>query len=168
MVALCDQCETVTLCSRRGECLPVVGEKQNQGKSLGQIFHEAAYPQKTKIALWDFAPSGGQLICERGAQAVAAHVRAEPLMVKPINIEFITAAKKLLTIATSAAYKIKVEQNRGAGYMHSEVDWLVQCNPAIRAWLVKTGWGGQIYEAPSVQQIDALDFSPTLLKGQPL
>lgn len=35
-------------------------------KSLGQIFHEAAYPQKTKLALWDFAPSGGKLICERG------------------------------------------------------------------------------------------------------
>ena len=101
-------------------------------------------------------------------KAVAAHVRAEPLIVKPINVEFITAAKQLLTIATSAAYKIKVEQNRGAGYMHSEVDWLVQCNPAIRAWLVKTGWGGQIYQAPTVEQIDALDFSLTLLKGQPL
>ena len=86
MVALCDQCETVTLCSRRGECLPVVGEKQNQGKSLGQIFCEAAYPQKTKLALWDFAPSGGQLICERGAQAVAAYVKAKAVAIEPMQL----------------------------------------------------------------------------------
>ena len=75
MVVICDQCETVALCSKRGECLPVLGAVKTEGKSLGQIAYEAltGFP----AASWEGVDAWHRALYERGAQAIAAHARAE-------------------------------------------------------------------------------------------
>jgi hypothetical protein len=78
-------------------------------------------------------------LCDRMNEGYVAGREFEQMRAAGKEDASLAGAQALLCLALGAAGKIEVERRRGASYYHAEVDWLIRAEPAIRAWLLKTG-----------------------------